>query len=177
MAITIIERKRTKVSPWVTLVERSISRRGDAPQTFHSISIHDYITILAVTPDNRVPLVRQYRPALEAFTVELPGGLLDTDEEPSQAVIRELHEETGYRVSSSKCHLLGRMEPDSGRLENHLWAFYGSDAELDPAWKAEADVETSLPTVPEFLDSIRDGRFTHGPHIAAVGLALLGRFI
>lgn len=44
----------------------------------------------------RVLLVQQYRPAVDAVTVELPAGLIDAFETPAQAALRELREETGY---------------------------------------------------------------------------------
>ncbi len=40
--------------------------------------------------------MRQYRPAVERFTWELPAGLLDEGETPADAFRRELMEETGY---------------------------------------------------------------------------------
>lgn len=47
-----------------------------------------------------VILVVQYRPALSAFTVEFPSGLIDGSEEPATAAIRELQEETGFGQES-----------------------------------------------------------------------------
>ncbi|ORY70175.1 ADP-ribose pyrophosphatase [Pseudomassariella vexata] len=44
-------------------------------------------------------LVIQYRPPLDAYTVEWPAGLIDADETPDQAAIRELKEETGYETA------------------------------------------------------------------------------
>lgn len=41
-------------------------------------------------------LVRQYRPPLQACTIEFPAGLVDVSESPSEAAIRELKEETGF---------------------------------------------------------------------------------
>jgi 8-oxo-dGTP pyrophosphatase MutT (NUDIX family) len=47
-----------------------------------------------------VILVVQYRPALRAFSVEFPSGLIDGGEEPATAAIRELQEETGFSQKS-----------------------------------------------------------------------------
>ncbi|KAF1838874.1 ADP-ribose pyrophosphatase [Decorospora gaudefroyi] len=41
-------------------------------------------------------LVLQFRPPVNAYTVEWPAGLIDKDETPQQAALRELYEETGY---------------------------------------------------------------------------------
>lgn len=54
--------------------------------------------ILPVLPDGRILLVRQYRPALERYTLEIPAGAKDSVDEPSiTCAARELEEETGYR--------------------------------------------------------------------------------
>jgi hypothetical protein len=49
---------------------------------------------------NRPPstiIILQYRPPVDAVCVELPAGLVDEKESPSEASVRELHEETGYK--------------------------------------------------------------------------------
>ncbi|MGW2873216.1 NUDIX hydrolase [Kitasatospora sp. NPDC001225] len=53
--------------------------------------------VLALTPDRRVILARQYRPGPDRVLYELPGGLLDPGEQAVDAAARELLEETGYR--------------------------------------------------------------------------------
>lgn len=55
--------------------------------------------ILPVTKEGRLLLVRQYRNALDRFTLEIPAGGLDGPDEPTMdAAVRELEEETGYRA-------------------------------------------------------------------------------
>ena len=59
--------------------------------------------VIAVLPDGKLVMVRQYRNALERETVEIPAGGLDSDEPTDIAAARELREETGY--------VAGRIEP------------------------------------------------------------------
>ena len=56
----------------------------------------DTVAVLALTPDARVVLARQYRPGPMAVLDELPGGFVDECEKPVAAAARELLEETGY---------------------------------------------------------------------------------
>ena len=54
--------------------------------------------VVPVLPDGRILMVRQYRNALERFTLEIPAGARDTKTEPTiECAARELEEETGYR--------------------------------------------------------------------------------
>ena len=91
----ILKRERIRLSDWVTIVARTVAY-PDGPEIYHALEQTDYITALAFAPDGRIPLVRQYRPALERVTWELPGGLLDAGEYPMACAARELVEEAGF---------------------------------------------------------------------------------
>lgn len=55
--------------------------------------------VVPVTDDGKILMVRQYRNALDRYTLEVPAGGLNGAEEPTQiAAGRELEEETGYRT-------------------------------------------------------------------------------
>ena len=55
------------------------------------------VAVVAVREDGKLMMVRQYRNPLERNTLEIPAGKLDTrDEDPKEAALRELSEETGY---------------------------------------------------------------------------------
>lgn len=58
------------------------------------------VAILAVTDNNEILLVEQYRKAVEMTTLEIPAGKLDVNEDPLECAVRELKEETGYTVNS-----------------------------------------------------------------------------
>lgn len=54
--------------------------------------------VVAVTKEGKLLMVRQYRNALDRYTIELPAGGRDTPDEPTiECAARELEEETGYR--------------------------------------------------------------------------------
>ena len=164
------------MSPWVTLVTRNVRLPGlSGIHQFHSFRQADYVTMFAVTRDGKIPLVRQYRPALERFTLELPSGLLDNPaEQPAQAAARELFEETGF-IAGDQVKALGCLSPDSARLENRLWAYFASDARLDKSavWKPDPQLECLLVNREEFRILVEEGRFEHALHLAVIGLALL----
>src|SRR3954470_15097001 len=93
----ILKRTTTAISPWLELIVRHVVFSAEsAPETYHSVRTPDYVIALAVTTDGRIRLVSQYRPALEAFTLEPPAGLTDPGEDPAENALRELLEETGF---------------------------------------------------------------------------------
>ena len=54
------------------------------------------VVIGVLRPSDRLLLVRQFRPPLNTFALEFPAGLINAGEDPAQAALRELKEETGY---------------------------------------------------------------------------------
>ncbi|KAG0372424.1 nudix hydrolase-like protein [Mortierella sp. AD032] len=93
----------------------------------------DIITIIKNTRNKatHVVLVTQYRPALAAYCLEFPSGLIDAGEVPQQAALRELKEETGFsadfghsiRVVMDEDELLGPNSPlRKAKPEDDEWS-------------------------------------------------------
>lgn len=163
------------ISPWVTLVSKTMSSQwhtGDA--IYHSLKQCDYVSVLGVTCDGRIPLVKQYRPALEKVTLELPGGLLEKGEEPASTAARELYEETGFEALGGM-RLIGNLAPDSGRLENRLWCYFAKDITINNTgcYLKEPGVQSVEYSITDLFDAIENGGFEHALHIAILGLALM----
>ena len=81
----------------------------------------DWVNIIAVTPEKKFVVVRQYRFGVKKTTTEIPAGIIEVGETPEQAAIRELKEETGYTTANWK--YLGWVEANPAFLNNicHQW--------------------------------------------------------
>jgi ADP-ribose pyrophosphatase len=56
------------------------------------------VGVVAFTPEGKLLMVKQYRPALKQEIIEIPAGLVDSGEDIEKAAMRELEEETGYKA-------------------------------------------------------------------------------
>ena len=130
--LSISSKRSVFATPWFELVGKTV---GTDPALHYSISTRDYVSIFAVTREGTFPLVRQFRPAVEELTLELPSGHVDEGEAPETAAGRELHEETGF--IADKLILLGELSPDTGRLGNRLWCFFAPQVGRDSAAEFE----------------------------------------
>jgi ADP-ribose diphosphatase len=170
----ITGRQTTIVSPWMQIIAREVEfSSGAAPQTYHAIGQQDYIAIVALTPQGRIPIVRQYRPAVERFTWELPAGMVDQGETPEACCVRELKEETGFAAHA--VHALGAYAPCTARLSNRIHSFFveaGNQGE-----PSEAAIDVKLVSPQELGGMILLGEFVLQLHIGALLLAGLGGFI
>jgi len=168
-----ISSKAVALSPWVSLHERSyVFDEGGPVETFHFLRPHDYVNVLAITADGKVPLVRQFRPAIEQFTIELPGGLVEEGDEIAERALAELREETGFRATEDPIRL-PPLFPEVGRLENRLHGFVVLNAAYPEAgWEREAGVEPLLLGLEEFAATFRSGGLPNCSNVAVVALAM-----
>jgi ADP-ribose pyrophosphatase len=168
----ILERIEDRLSSWVRVVGKRVDfGLGGPAETYHCLGQPDYVAILARTRSGLIPLVRQYRPAVEAYTWELPSGLLEGDETPEAGCRRELREETGLHIESVVC--LGCFYPDTGRLENQLHAFYVEASEPDPGFVPELGLAIEFVTPKALRQQILSGKFRHQLHLALFAIAWL----
>jgi len=61
---SITSRHENKLSPWVTLATKGVTKGNGQEEFYHSFRQADYVTVMAVTKDAYIPVVRQYRPSL-----------------------------------------------------------------------------------------------------------------
>jgi ADP-ribose pyrophosphatase len=168
-----------RLSPWVDLITKTvISPYHTEPQTYHSFSQSDYVNVLAVTKCGLIPMVRQYRAAIDRYTLELPGGLRERDETPEDTVKRELLEETGCHTSGQIVSL-GFCYPDPGRLENRLWGYFApdvTDVDLLASTK-EQGLEVFMTTKNELEGLVLSGKIEHAGHSWLIAQAILRKIL
>ena len=172
----IKSRQTIKISPWVDIIAREVEfSPGEPTQLYHAVGQLDYLAIVALTPDGRFPIVRQYRPALEAFTWELPAGLAETGEDPAEGCRRELLEETGYPTHA--IHPLGSAAACTGRLSNRIHSYFLQTGERVENFVPEPGLSVELATPSELMAMIKSGEFIQQMHLGALLLAELRSFI
>lgn len=91
------ELSRTRAYDNFRRIDRVVYELPDGTQKAYDIEAHvGSVTIIAVTPDEQVIMVRQYRPGPDKVLLEFPGGVIEPGEQAQAAAARELLEETGY---------------------------------------------------------------------------------
>lgn len=128
---------------------------------------HGGACVLAVTDDDKVYLVRQYRYALEEELWELPAGKLEAGEDPFEAARRELSEECG--VTADRFLNLGVLYPtvgyDSEKI--YIWAATGLHATAQHLDEGEF-LDVTLMPFEEVLDLVMTDKIRDSKTVAAV---------
>lgn len=150
--------------------DRSVSPRTGIHHEFVVLESCEWVVIVALTPDQRLILVHQYRHGAGQVTLEMPGGLVDEGETPEEAAQAELREEAGY--GGGDWVELGKLMPMPALFANRLHVFLARDVE----WAGELDqdeaedIEVELVPLADARRLVAEGRIAHAQMVAALML-------
>ena len=135
--------------------------RTGRERDFLVIGIPDFVTVIPLTPDGQVVMVRQYRHGVGEVLLEVPGGLVDPDETPLEAAHRELLEETGCQAE--EITLIGASFPLPALLDSRHHIFLATGvrkrAELD--LDEGEDIEVVVLPLSKVKDKIAEEEITN----------------
>ena len=128
------------------------------------------VAIVAVDDQQRVVLVKQYRHAVRALTIEIPAGTLEPDEDPLEAAQRELREETGF--TADRFDPIGGIYPAPGWSTEYIYLYVATGLTPGPmATEPDESIELLRVPLPDAIDMIRSGAINDGKSISALFLA------
>lgn len=160
----------TIAETWLFRLRRRRFRsvRSGICHDFYVTELADGVHVIAVTPEDHVILVRQFRAGSGRDSLETPGGLLDPGENPGDAGARELLEETGYAGDPSEC--LGVLRPNPALLSMAITTVLIRNAHSVAEPNPDAAEELAIELVPkaEILAMIQDGRIDHAACVAGL---------
>lgn len=123
----------------------SVNSNGNEEQhTFYCLECPDWVNIIPLNSKKEVLLIEQYRHGIETVTLEIPGGMVDENESPEEAAVRELLEETGY--APREVVSLGKSRPNPAIQDNWVHHFLALDIEF----KQEPEFDSTEHTVIQF---------------------------
>ena len=120
---------------------------------FYGLESADWVNIIPITNDNEIILVEQYRHGIDDAAIEIPAGLIEPNEEPKFAAMRECLEETGYQ-GEGEAIFLGRVRPNPAFLNNYCYHYLWQNCEKKFEQSLDENEDINIIKVP--LNIIKD---------------------
>lgn len=164
--------RRSRKPLLTTRIFELISEEHVSPRTQQTLDAlvlecADWCNVIALTEQQELVMVRQFRFGSQQVELEIPGGIVDPGEEPLVSAQRELLEESGYR--GARWTALGSVAPNPAIQRNRLHIFLAegcarvAEPELDPFEDMTVELHT-----PEQVDAaIADGTISHALVVVA----------
>ncbi|MBI3417820.1 MAG: NUDIX hydrolase [Verrucomicrobia bacterium] len=171
------------IKPWPTIdsrrvadhriftirTDRKISPRTGAEHEFFVIDCVNWVNVIAVTPENQLVMIEQFRHGTNTVELEIPGGMMDAHEtDPAATGARELREETGY--AGAPARVIGQIAPNPAIMSNTCFTVFVPDCRLKHATEFDhgEDLITRLVPVEEFPELVAAGKVRHSLVVVAL---------
>lgn len=125
------------------------------------------VSVIPVLDDQRICLIRNYRPSVDQTLIELPAGTLGQGEDPLVAARRELEEETGYQAV--RCERLCEFFMSPGILSERMHLFLATGLVRGPTrLEAGEQIDPCIVDWDEALAMTHDGRIRDAKTLAGL---------
>lgn len=147
---------------------------GRIIEPYYVLEVPDWANTIIVTKEEKIVLVRQYRYAADLTTYELPGGILEKNEEPIEGAKREMEEETGY--TSDEIEFLMKLSPNPALNNNTAYFFLARNAY--PVANSKnmdefEDIDVISFSKEEIWQLLKENKMQHGVQIGPLYEALV----
>ena len=157
---TILSTRRAYENPWLSVREDRVIRPGGKEGYFGVIEMKAGSSVLALTPQNEVYLVKEYKYGIERDSIELMSGALEADETPLEAARRELKEELG--LEADEWVDLGVVDPFTTAVRSPNYMFLAMGVHEGERSPEEGEVLEILKTpFSVALDMVMRSEITH----------------
>ncbi|RZJ79088.1 MAG: NUDIX hydrolase [Flavobacterium sp.] len=159
---------------WATLrVDTCKLQNGSIKDDYYVLEYPNWVNAVALTKENKIIMVRQYRFAADIISLEIPGGVIDDGEEPETAIIRELQEETGYSFDS--CELIATLYPNPATATNKTFTYLmkGGVKTHDQHLDEHEILNVEEYTVEEVKQLLKENKIDQALHVAGLHYGLM----
>jgi 8-oxo-dGTP pyrophosphatase MutT (NUDIX family) len=149
--------------------DEKVSPRTGKTHDFFIIECVDWVNVLAVTTDEHLVMVEQFRHGTNTVELEVPGGIMDAgDKSPVETGVRELREETGYE--GERARVLGNVFANPAIMTNTSHFVLVENCVLKHPVQLDSgeDIITRLVPLAALPDLVATGKIRHPLAVVAL---------
>ena len=160
--------------PWATLrSDRCRMPDGRIVEDYYVLEYSNWVNAVAITEDNKILMVKQYRHAAEIVSTELPGGVIDGDETPEQALRRELLEETGYQFDDFELLCMTYANPSTANNQTRCYLARGGKKVQEQSLDEQEDIIVEPHTIAEVKELLLNNKIAQALHCTGLFYAFI----
>jgi len=149
--------------------DEKVSPRTGQPHDFFILDCVDWVNVVALTPDDQLVMIEQFRHGTNTVELEIPGGTIDRkDKSTMEAGLRELREETGYEAEQAE--ILGQIFPNPAIMSNTCFTVLARNCRLKHPVELDSgeDLLTRLVPISEIPNLVKTGKIRHSLVVVAL---------
>src|ERR1700712_3881287 len=160
--------------PWATLrTDKCEMPTGHIVEEYYVLEYNNWVNAVAVTDDNKILMVRQYRHAAGIVSLEIPGGVIDGDETPEYAMRRELLEETGYEFNDIELLSVVYANPSTANNQTYCFLAKGGKKVQEQSLDDYEELVVEEYTIDEVKQLLAENKIAQALHCTGLYYALI----
>jgi ADP-ribose pyrophosphatase len=158
---------------WATLrSDRCEMPDGRIVEDYYVLEYPNWVNAVALTEDNRILMVHQYRHAADIVSLEIPGGVVEAGETNEQALRRELLEETGYQFDNFELLCTVYANPSTANNQTSCYLARNGKKVQDQQLDEHEDLIIETFTIEEVKQLLADNKIAQALHCTGLFYAL-----
>ena len=165
--------------PWATLRKDTCELPdGRINDHYYVLEYPDWVNMVGITEQNELLVIKQYRHGAGMLSLEIPAGTMESGENPVDAAIREMLEETGYAFDHIEEIATLYANPATSGNVTYTYLMTGGRKVQEQALDDHEEIDVYLVPLPEAKKMLLDNRFSQALHSSALFYAFnkLGLF-
>ena len=158
---------------WATLrSDRCEMPDGHIVEDYYVLEYNNWVNAVALTEDNKILMVSQYRHAAELISLEIPGGVIEDGELPEQALRRELLEETGYQFDDFELLCVLYANPSTANNKTYCYLAKGGKKVQEQHLDQQEELIVETYTIAEVKALLAENKIAQALHCTGLFYAL-----
>ncbi|WP_454804414.1 NUDIX hydrolase [Mucilaginibacter phyllosphaerae] len=160
--------------PWATLrSDKCEMPDGRVVDQYYVLEYPNWANAVALTEDNKIIMVRQYRHAAGIVSLEIPGGVIEDGENPEEGMRRELLEETGYQFNDVELLCTVYANPSTANNKTFCYLAKGGKKIQEQQLDEHEELEVQEYTIAEVKQLLADNKIAQALHCTGLFYALM----